>query len=261
MDDMRRDQLRQNGALMAILLTDRTRSTEKQIRNIYWGTDSYRGRKTDAEIRLEDVALIQPRIMKSKDEQKNRTQSKAEVFTPREIVEKMNLTLDWQSDCWPTSPENWQDYVRATKLEITCGEAPFIVSRYNALSGKKILTLDSRVGFLDRKMQVVNEYCDDVESWLAWAKMAYRASYGYEWQGDNLLLARENLLLSFVDYYEAKLPAQKVPKSFLQEIAEIISWNIFQMDGMTYTVPMRKRYAKIMDWESNKIIEFRKIAK
>lgn len=259
MDDTRRDQLRQNGTLMAILLTDRTRSTEKQTRNIYWGTDSYRGRKADAEIKLEDVALIQPRIMKSKDEQKNRTQSKAEVFTPREIVEKMNLTLDWQSGYWPASSENWQDYVKTTKLEITCGEAPFIVSRYNALNGKKILALDSRVGFLDRKMQVVGEYCDDLGSWLAWAKVAYRASYGYEWQGDNLLLARENMLLTFIDYYETKFPAQEIPENVLQEIAEIISWNIFQMDGLTYTIPMRKRYAKIMDWENHKIIEFRKI--
>lgn len=261
MDDARRDWLRQDSALMAILLVDRTRSTEKQTRNIYWGTGSYRGRKADAEIRLEDVALIQPRIMKSKDEQKNRTQSKAEVFTPREIVEKMNLSLDWQSGYWPASPENWRAYVKAMKLEITCGEAPFIVSRYNALNGKKILALDSRVGFLDRKMRVVNEYCDDTESWLAWSKVAYQASYGYEWQGDNLLLARENLLLSFVDYYEAKFPAQEIPENVLQEIAEIISWNIFQMDGLTYTIPMRKRYAKIMDWENNEAVEFRKIAK
>ena len=57
--------------------------------------------------------------------------------------------------------------------------------------------------------------------------------YGYEWQGDNLLLARENLLMTFLDYYKAKFGADKIPqmKSLLY-IAYIISWNFWQMDGL-----------------------------
>lgn len=256
-----RDNLRRQSDLMKILLLDHSKTTRTVAHNIIWATNQYRDFSPKAGIRLEDVSLIQPRIMKPKDKQKNHAQCKSEVFTPREIVAQMNQAVDWASKIWPTNPENWQDYVKASKLEIACGEAPFIVSRHNTLNDKEISSLDNRVGFLDRKLQVVGICCNDLESWIQWAKVAYQASYGYEWRGDNLLLARENLLLSFVDYYEAKFPQQEVAEKVLHEIAEIISWNIFQMDGMTYTVPMRKLYAKIMDWEEGKVIEFRKLVK
>lgn len=31
-----------------------------------------------------------------------------------------------------------------------------------------------------------------------------QSSYGFEWQGDNILIARENLLFDVAEYYEAK---------------------------------------------------------
>ena len=60
--------------------------------------------------------------------------------------------------------------------------------------------------------------------------------YGYEWQGDNLVLARESLLYTFIDYYKVKFGKKPQLKS-LQYIASIISWNIWQMDGLKGVIP------------------------
>ncbi len=250
--DIIENTIRRHINLLEILLIDRTRSTSKKNHNLIWATDSYAEHKVCDEIKVEDITgdntfLIQPRIAKSKEEQKARTREKAEVFTPKSIVYEMNQQVDWNTGHWPAIEDNWQDYVNELRLEITCGEAPFIVNRYNAFNGKKVLKLTDRVGFLDRKMQIVSSYCKDKESWIEWSKNAYKASYGYEWQGDNLLLARENLLYTFIDYWNEQFPDNKInlerqvaedKMKILLEIAEIISWNIFQMDGIKFVVPM-----------------------
>ena len=44
-------------------------------------------------------------------------------------------------------------------------------------------------------------YTEDKDEWCNWTTRAFQSVYGYEYQGDNLLLARANLLLSFVEYY------------------------------------------------------------
>jgi hypothetical protein len=133
---------------------------------------------------------------------------------------------------------NWQEYVSLLKLEITCGEAPYIVSRYDPVyDSQELIPLSKRVGFLDYKMRIVSKYCDTAEDWIKWAKIAFQSSYGFEWQGDSLLIARQNLLYTFIDYYKDKF--KKSPSLKLQkEIAEIIVWNIFQMDGLRYVLPM-----------------------
>lgn len=240
--DISENKLRDKGIILDTLLIDRTTK-----RNIIWATDSYMrlGKEfsTKKQI-LPDLVtgvynkLIQPRAAKSLVEQKRRTKEKAEVFTPLRIVEDMNTKLDWTAGNWPATKENWQEYVQEVRLEITCGEAPFIVGRYNptAHSGK-IIDIKNRVGFLDRKLRVVSEYCNTPKDWLLWAKEAYKASYGYEWQGDNILIARENLLYTMVDYYKDKF-GKNPSLAVQQEFAEIISWNIFQMDGIKYVIPM-----------------------
>jgi hypothetical protein len=179
-------------------------------------------------------SLIQPRAVKSKEEQLLRTRDKAEVFTPLSIVKQMNEACDTML----VTKNNWQEYVSLLKLEITCGEAPYIVSRYDPVSdSKELVPLKKRVGFLDYKLRIVSKYCDKLEDWIKWAKIAFQCSYGYEWQGDSLLIARENLLYSLIDYYKYKF--KKSPSLDLQkEFAEIIVWNIFQMDGLRYVIPM-----------------------
>ena len=259
--DILENTIRAHAELLDILLLDRTRSTVVKKHNILWATDSYATHKPNSEIKIEDITgentyLIQPRIAKTKAEQKARTQDKAEVFTPREIVAEMNQQADWAGSNWPTDKNNWQDYVAELHLEITCGEAPFIVGRYNATSGKKVLKLSDRVGFLDRKLQTVSKYCNDKTEWLTWTKIAYQSSYGYEWQGDNLLLARENLLYTFIDYWNDEFPAELIDLDkpvddahieILKDIAEIISWNIFQMDGIKFVVPMSCKHSIEVD--------------
>jgi len=243
--DIREDYLAKKGNLLEILLQDKTTS-----QNILWATDSYQSMgelfaplatiTTDL-VTGEYGNLIQPRALKSKEEQLYRTRDKAEVFTPLTIVKQMNEACDAND----VTENNWQKFVALLKLEITCGEAPYIVSRYDPVSdSKELLPLAERVGFLDNKMHIVSKYCYTHEDWLKWTKTAFQSSYGYEWQGDSLLIARENLLYSFIDYYTDKF--KKVPSLDIQkEIAEIIVWNIFQMDGLKYVIPMSCKTEKI----------------
>lgn len=243
--DIREDYLLKKDKLLEILLQDKTTGN-----TILWATDSYeqKGKKfasfapiTSDLVTGKNGKLIQPRSVKSKEEQLLRTRDKAEVFTPLSIVKQMNEACDNIR----VTKNTWQEYVSLLKLEITCGEAPFIVSRYDPVSDKQeLLPLAERVGFLDKKLTVVSKYCTTQDEWLKWAKIAFQSSYGYEWQGDSLLIARENLLYTFIDYYQDKF--NETPSTELQkEIAEIIAWNIFQMDGLKYVIPMSCKTEKV----------------
>lgn len=232
--------------LLDVLLLDRT--TRKHI---FWATDSYAdygaGYQWHDAITAEAITgdhgnLIMPRALKSRDEQQRRSRQMAEVFTPAWIVAEMNDVIDeeWSGEAEPNTAvaadadRRWQDYVVATRLEITCGEAPFLTSRYDTVTGTPI-PLNERVGILDRKLRSVNEHAA-ADDWNRWALLALGSVYGYEWQGDNLLLAREALLASFNDYHEARF-GRKADKPLLRNAAEIISWNIWQMDGLKAVVP------------------------
>jgi len=165
-------------------------------------------------------------------------------------------------------PKNktWQNYVDSRRLEITCGEAPYLVSRYDSTRGKMI-PLDRRIGILDRKLRVVSENCPKQEKFFDQAKTAFQSCYGFELQGDNLLLARENLLFSFYDYFFAKFSTEPSSEQ-MREIAEIIAWNVFQMDAFTKTPPFTVAdsdllrgnavFCKIKDWATGEIVEFKK---
>ncbi len=236
--DIREDYLLKKDHLLDILLQDKTTG-----KNILWATNSYeqKGKKyaslapiTSDLVTGKNGSLIQPRAVKSKEEQLSRTRDKAEVFTPLTIVKKINDACDTKR----VTKYNWQKYLALLKLEITCGEAPFIVSRYDPVSDKhELLPLNKRVGFLDKKLSVVSKYCNTHEEWIKWTIIAFQSSYGYEWQGDSLLIARENMLYTFIDYYHAHF--KETPSSELKKkIAEIIVWNIFQMDGLKYVIPM-----------------------
>jgi hypothetical protein len=244
--DIREDYLLKKDNLLEILLQDKTTGA-----TILWATDSYesKGEKfaplapiTTNLVTGKNGCLIQPRAVKSKEDQLLRTRDKAEVFTPLSIVKQMNEACDTKR----VTKNNWQEYVALLKLEITCGEAPFIVSRYDPVSdSQQLLPIPNRVGFLDYKIRIISKYCDTVEDWIMWAKIAFQSSYGYEWQGDSLLIARENLLYTFIDYYEDKF--KETPCLDLQkEIAEIIVWNIFQMDGLKYVIPMSCKNEQIL---------------
>lgn len=227
--------------ILDLLLIDRTKSTPKSIKNIIWANDNYieHGSKhyaATAQVKPELITgkmerLIMPRALKSQDVQKERTKSKAEVFTPTWIVKKQNdaVEQDYLNDDIKT-------YVSRTWLEITCGEAPYMATRYNMETGN-IIPLSEREGFVDRKLKRISSEISNKEEWLSLATLAYQSSYGFEWNGDSLLLARENLLYTYRDYYIAKWQEEPLLDNF-KFIAEIISYNLFQMDGLKYIIPL-----------------------
>lgn len=93
-----------------------------------------------------------------------------------------------------------------------------------------------RIGILDRKLRVVSENAATEDEWRKYATHAVQSTYGYEYQGDNLLLARVNLLLTYAEHLQARWQ-RKPTKEELQPIATIISWNLWQMDGLRLSVP------------------------
>ena len=264
--------------ILSILLKDRTTN-----KNIIWATDNYRshgpGYFFSEEITPHKITgyygrIIRPRIKKSKLEQEIRIKKKAEVFTPSWVCnEQINLIDDaWfkrknvfnrsVNKHWITNKNkiefskesSWQDYIKSLRLEITCGEAPYIVSRYDSVTGK-VIELENRIGFLDRKFRIIKENTTTDQEWLNFSKIAVKSVYGYDWQGDNVLLARENILYSYIDYYKDRF--KKNPTlELVKEIATIISWNIWQMDGTKYVIPnscknRKNKYVQTSLFEGN----------
>lgn len=245
--------------LLDLLLKDHTTQG-----NILWATSGYpheaNSQILPEQITGENGSIIRPRVDKAKAEQVNRTRQMAEVFTPSWVCNAQNNLIDeaWfgrknvfntefidenGKHSWRATDEKivfpegktWEDYVRDVRMEITCGEAPYLVSWYDTTTGET-LPLNQRIGLLDRKLRVINENVDNSGKWLEWVQEAYKSIYGYEFQGDSLLLARENLLVTFYEYYKAKFDAEPLLKS-IEYIAYIIGWNIWQMDGLKGVVP------------------------
>lgn len=294
--------------LLEILLRDKT--TKKFIR---WGSDNYIAYgpeyHTDQEITPKLITgsytdIIQPRVAKPEEQRTKRTRDNAEVFTPSWVCNEQNNLVDaawfgrhdvfnvagdksWQAVPDPISfPRDkiWKDYVNARRLEVSCGEAPYLVSRYDTVTGQPI-PIPERIGLLDRKLRVVGENAANDKEWFDWAIRAFQSVYGYDFQGDNVLLARENLLYTFIEYVEARTGERPTLRQ-MKKIANIISWNIWQMNGLTMTAPyslaepVYKQMSlfdmfdlngdgeekneqtdeipcKIFDWRSNESIEFR----
>lgn len=241
-------------SVLGTLLKDRT--TEK---NIILATTMYENLDFTSEITkklLSDGSLdVRPRVLKSLEEQAQRTRKKAEVFTPAWICNKMNNHCDseWferenvfnteQEHDWIPETEKivfpegktWKDYILSTRLEITCGEAPYLVSRYDAATGE-VIPIDKRIGILDRKLRIINENVKTRKTWNQWVYRAFESVYGYEYQGDNLLIARINLLETFCEYTRERWNEEPTA-SELKRIANIISWNLWQMDGIHGVIP------------------------
>lgn len=248
-----------NPEILEILLKDR--SSKK---NIIWATKDYErhGKDYKASSRItsklitgDHGEIIKPRVKKSDNQQTSRSRDSGEVFTPSWICNRQNNLIDekWfnrkeifnqeKGETWETNTDKikfpkgktWQDYILDTRLEVTCGEAPYLVSRYDSVTGEHI-NIKDRIGLLDRKLRIVSENTDNEIDWLYWAKKSFENIYAYEFQGDNLFLARENIFVTFIDYFTEKFDYNP-DFTFLREIAIIISWNIFQMDGLKYVIP------------------------
>lgn len=261
-----------NPQLLKLLLKDKTTRN-----NILWCTKDYEGLGPEYDehsqifaelITYQNSNIIQPRAAKAKAVQEMRVRKRAEVFTPSWICNAQNNQVDgaWfekpnvfnnpTEKGWETITDKvsfdakgktWQSYVDAKRLEITCGEAPYLVSRYDTTTGD-LIPPNERIGLFDRKMRVVNENCLDDESWLKWSRRALQSVFGYEFQGDSVLIARENLLYDYIDYYKARFEAEP-PIALLKEIANIIAWNIWQMDGLKCVVPYSCHETEEIDYQ------------
>lgn len=261
-----------NSSILTILLKDHS-SNE----NIIWATDNYeslgQGYKLKDKIIVNSIIgknnmVIRPRVSKTKEEQSLRVRNNAEVFTPSWVCNEQNNLIDTQwfggespfneskNKEWVIKEDKisfehlenkkWTDYVLDTRLEITCGEAPYLTSRYDTVTGEYIET-KNRIGLLDRKLRVINENVKTKEEWIKWAKKALENSYGFEFQGDSLLIARENVLLTVMEHFEDKYGIQ-IETETLCELAEIISWNLWQMDGLKYVIPFSCHNEDIIDY-------------
>lgn len=256
-------------SILETLLCDRTTG-----RNIIWADNEYEalgdGYTGDDEITVEkitgpNVHIIKPRIAKAAEQRSLRTKSRAEVFSPAWLCNQMNNDLDeaWfgrrdifnaeivaddGANAWTTTDgpiefpkskgRGWHAYVEAPRLEITCGEAPFVCSRYDAVTGDE-LPVGERVGFLDRKLRIVTEKTKTCKEWVRRALDALRATYGFEYQGDNLLIARVNVFETFCEHHMNRWGTSPT-EAEMDEAAEIVSWNFWQMDGFNDAVPTAK---------------------
>ena len=260
--------------ILKTLLCDRTTG-----RNIIWADNEYEalgdGYMGDDEITVEKITgmnsgVIKPRIAKEQEKQSQRTKSRAEVFTPSWLCNQMNNDLDgvwfgrrdvfnteaiadggaktWASTNEPiafpkSKGRGWHAYVEVPRLEITCGEAPFVCSRYDTVTGDE-LPVRERVGFLDRKLRIVTEKTKTRREWLRRALDALRATYGFEYQGDNLLIARINVLETFAEHLRDRWGSDP-EQDELEQAAWIVSWNFWQMNGFTDAVPTNKLGAEV----------------
>lgn len=244
------------GEALETLLKDRSTGE-----NIIWAGDEYEklgdGYAAWDHIEVDKVAdrhfgTVEPRVAKDAGKQAWRTRKKAEVFTPSWLCERM---VDGLDDAFfgdePAFAEGggltdermaklgedelWKRYVDNRLLEITCGEAPFVCSPYDATTGD-YLPAGERIGFLDRKLRVVSAFAADYEEWLKWAFRALEASYGYEFQGDNLLIARINVLNTFADHMKERW-GKRPDEHEARYAALVASWNLWQMDGLTGCAP------------------------
>lgn len=257
--------------LHAMGLLDRLLVDKATKARILWGTDAYENRGpeykrnhqiTPALITGENADVIKTRARKALEQQTERTRRHAEVFTPPFLCARMISAADasWfgtvADKFLPDQPvrftkkKTWKHYVDSRRLEITCGEAPYLVSRYDASTGEAI-PIRHRIGLLDRKLRAVNENAADEEEWLKWTLRAFQATYGYEFQGDNLLIARVNLLMTYEEYLYARWKRKPSPGEY-RTIVNTITWNIWQMDGLTGQIP----YSREDDWQETNLFEY-----
>lgn len=297
---------RNNLNILNILLFDRSSS-----RDLVWGTSMY---KLHGDLYKED-SYITPKLISGK--MKNLIKPK--ISKKQSDMDRVKLIFDswrfnvdndnkhnFKFDCNNVfgeevescfNDEEWKNSISKKILVMECGEATCFVNRYN-LEAKEVIEPFKRKGILDKRLSSINQNVDDEKEWYDMVLVAYKSIYGFDYRGDNVLLARENLLHDFVDNYKYKF--DKYPsEDKLIEIAKIASWNIWQMDALKFVIPFScinikkedfqlsifedendalsgnwcmgcrfddfKRhngtYCKIKDWDTNKIIKFVNLVK
>jgi len=188
------------------------------------------------------------------------SKKRAAIYTPPFLVRRMNLFLEY---------ENKEKLYNGTLIEAACGEAPFIVQRYNMITGEKI-AIEDREGILDIKIKYGIQNIAfgwawgtaPYSNWYPDVKRMFQTVFGFDKHLPSLIIARMNLLLSFIEYsreYYAKRRYFKThelpPEEHIKEIAEIICWNFWCMDFLNV------KNEVVRDWETGEISKFKDLLK
>ena len=175
---------------------------------------------------------LRPGYMRNADELKTDSKKRAAIYTPAWLVREM---LNY--------PE-LGDLCAQTCLELACGEAPFIVQRYDMYTGGPI-EIPDREGILDQKIKyvAVSSYTE----WYPQARRAFETTYGTDKHWPSLIIARMNVLSSFIEY--CQYYGYSPPEADIEEIADIICWNFWQMDFL------HPQDEVIKDWRTGEIIK------
>ena len=245
--------------LQKLGLLDKLLADKTTKRHILWGTNAYREYGEQyakyceifvTRILFHSFDVIKTRVRRDVKQQVGRTKMHGEVSTPLWVCNKMidAIDCDWFTmktlpiDAWQQvdilfqqTKKSWKTYVDNKRLEITCGEAPYLVQRYDGTNGNMI-PVEERRGILDRKLHVISEYVTTREEWIHWATRALEATFGYEYQGDNLLIARVNVIKTFIEFYTHRWN-EVLDVNILNRLANKVTWNLWQMDGLTDTIP------------------------
>lgn len=232
------------------------------------------------DIVLQDPPIILPQYMYAYDRKRNSAKKRGAVFTPQfaannmcevlcrailNVPDEENIcaqiypinetdTREWITDTLP--PEDCLNLIYKTCLDSCCGEGIFLTQRYHQNSGKPI-EIPFRKGLLDRKLHVIKRALEKEEDlhelrFFSLAKIAFKTTYGFDLLGKSVYLTRKNLLETFVDFYQW-IFAKDPENAMVEDIATILSYNIFQMNGLSHKVPLTNQsvYARIRDWSKN----------
>ena len=194
-------------------------TNEKVFYNVIKPSDYFEGR-------------VIPRVLKRIENQKDRSKDMAEVFTPSWVCDKQNTLVEDNLQEMNTKPI---DYLTKICLEMACGECPYLTNRYDVVSGEEV-PIPERIGLLDRKLSLVSDISKNSSEWIELASVALKSTYGFDYQGDNVLIGRINILLSLNDYFYEKYQTN-LTYDDLFRFANIINWNIWQMDGIKLVIP------------------------
>lgn len=176
---------------------------------------------------------------------------------------------------------SWHQYIDARFLEKDFAVPQCLVSRFDAASGGLIPRGD-RIGVLDRKLRIAAEQAPAAE-WAKWAFRALESCYGYAYRGDDVAAARIDVLLTLRKAFAAALGREPDAREW-RRAARIASWNLWQMDGKTGTIPYGKPMSaatqiemfrlledrrrgvlqpdcRVMDWRAGKSVPYREMEK
>lgn len=193
--------------------------------NIIFACKSYPNKSFSDQITVKDIKMFVPRREKAIEEQNERKEINGEVFTPHVIVKMMASDLYDECD------------IHSLTLEPCCGEAPFIADLYDRVDGHCI-DFDNRTGLLDMKCKKCKSAEDILDS--------LKSSYGVELQGDSLYLGRMNAVQDAYEWYDHLFGACPDEKT-VDNMCEIVAWNIIQMDMLTFKTPTEDNNEEMCD--------------